>query len=857
MKKEHILMNKLKNGRSITRVAIFLFLIAVSIGSWGTYQTHKSIRKQQGMEEKRVFYKELGDNLEHATDYMNKEVQAFAVTGEMSHFFNYWTEADITRTREDVLEEMEKAGAPEQELNYLRRAKEISDRLMETEISAIQLVLHSRGISEDSYDSRSSLDTWVTQVLSYPMDEELAALPVERMQSKAISMLFDKQYLGYKNTIITLIDGCNSRMNERLDQEVRKSRTDTVRATVYQILFIFLAFTILGGILLSFQRLFIIPVQQYTGEIQKQIQKQNLRRNDGILKVTPSGSDEMVQFGEEFNQMSESFHQEMESRKKAEQMMAKAKAEADKANQFKSVFLAQFSHEIRTPLNAVSGYTWMLQQTELNRNQRMYAENIHLASKNLLQVINHILDYSKIEAGKMLLKMEEFSLRQIIIELYSVLEYETLNKGLAFKVNMDENIPDVLKGDGVRLYQVLQNLVYNGIKFTDQGEICMTITCKGENQWGYGIHFSVKDTGCGIAKEQQKKIFEPYSQTSGIISNGINGTGLGLSICQEIVRLASDGRYQIQLESEVGKGSCFSFQMDFQTAVQMPKVDQETECEIKGIKILLVEDNPVNLILEEKILGQLGYEVDTLEHPNIAEELVRTQNYDLILLDIGMPDIDGYELAARLRKIPSAKEIPILALTAYRKQDIKNHPLAKEFNDYLSKPIDPIKLKEKIEQNVKKSGAVFANKNRIENQKLTEMRKKPQNREEGICYVNFDKIEKLLDYNIEAEKELLMIFLQDKKETEDTILDYIENRNYDKVHNQIHSLKGVSANLFCEPLIRECAAVLTEMEEKSISKEDLNSLFRVFRITRKLIENKEKELEDRIKQESEKKGIHT
>lgn len=845
MKKEWNLMNKLKNGRSITRVSIFLFLIAVAIGSWGTYQTHKSIRKQQGMEEKRVFYKELGDNLEHATDYMNKEVQAFAVTGEMSHFFNYWTEADITRTREDVLEEMEKAGAPEQELNYLRRAKEISDHLMETEISAIQLVLYSRGISEDSYDSRSSLDAWVTQVLSYPMDEELAALPVDQMQSKAISMLFDKQYLGYKNTIITLIDGCNSRMNERLNREVRKSRTDTVRATVYQILFIFLAFTILGGILLSFHRLFIIPVQQYTGEIQKQTQKQNRRRNNGILKVTPSGSDEMIQFGEEFNQMSESFHQEMESRKKAEQMMAKAKEEADKANQFKSVFLAQFSHEIRTPLNAVSGYTWLLLQTALNRTQRTYAENIHLASKNLLQVINHILDYSKIEAGKMLLKFQEFSLRQMIMELYSVLEYGALNKGLSLKINMDENIPEVLKGDEIRLYQVLQNLVYNGIKFTNEGEICLEIIYEGESKRGHGIYFCVKDTGCGIAKDQQEKIFEPYSQTNGIISNGINGTGLGLSICQEIVRLASDGRYQIQVESEEGKGSCFSFRMDFQTAVQIPEIKQEKNYEVEKIKILLVEDNPVNLTLEEKILRQLGYEVDTLDNPNVAEELVQKGNYDLILLDIGMPDIDGYELAVRIRKIPSVKEIPILALTAYRKQDIENHPLSEEFNDYLSKPIDPIKLKEKIEQNLKMSGSVSDKKNRIESQMFIKTEKEPQNKKS--CYVNFDKIEKLLDYNIEAEKELLLIFLQDKKETEDMILDYLENGNYDKAHNQIHSLKGVSANLFCESLTRECAAALTKMEEKNISKEDLASLFGVLRTTRKLIENKEKELENRIK----------
>lgn len=796
--------NQLKNGKSITRISILFFLIAVCVGFWGVYRTYGSFQRHQEMEKKRAFYRELGDSLESANSYLTQEVQAFAVTGQMSHFFNYWTEIDITKTREKVLKEMEVAGAPEEELDYLRRAKEISDELVQTEISAIQMVLRSRGISEDSYDEKSSLDLWVTQALSYPVDEKLTSLPVEELQPEAVNLLFDKEYLESKSTITALIDGFNTKMNERLDQEVEKSRLETVWAVATQILFICLSFAILGGILLCLHRLFVVPIQQYT----EAIQRQSWHEQNSELKVIPSGSNEMVQFGEEFNRRSASFHQEMENRKKAEKLMAQAKEEAEQANQFKSRFLAQFSHEIRTPLNAVGGYTWLLQESGLEKNQKIYAENIRLAADNLLQVINHILDYSKIEEGKMQLVFQEFSFRQMIAELYSILEYEAVNKGICLKINIDEKIPDVLNGDRIRLYQVLQNLIYNGIKFTDQGEVALEASYEGNSSWGDTVLFRVKDTGCGIPEEQRQKIFEPFRQVDGAVSNGIQGTGLGLSICQEIVRLASSDRYSIQVKSEEEKGSCFSFKMDFMPPGQSMVSEHAKELAEEKIRILLVEDNPVNLVLEQKILKKMGYETDALKDPCEAEQYVREKKYSLILLDIGMPEMDGYELAGRLKKILEGKEVPILALTAYREEDIKEHPCAEQFDDYLAKPLDPVKLKEKIE--------IILEKN----------------------YIDFGELEELLGYNKENMKELLNIFLKDKKETEQIVIDALRQKDYRKVHDQIHALKGVSANLFCKALSGECAIILDKMKETIIEEEDLKPLFCAFRMTRKIIEEK-------------------
>lgn len=798
-----IRVEQLKNGKSITRMAIVLFSIAVSIGIWGTYLLHTSVKRQQEAEETRLFYKEMGDNLAYAANYMNAEVQAFAVTGEMSHFYNYWTEADITKTREAVLEEMEKANAPEDEIQFLREAKKISDQLMETEIGAIQLVLHSRGISEDSFNPKSNIDQWVTKVLSYPMKKELEQIRPEDQQRKAISMLFDKEYLGRKVTITVLVDECNARMNKRLEQAVYQSRRDTIWATGYEVLFIFLAFSILGGILLVFHKLFVSPIQFYTEEIRNQMKE----KKRGYLLVKPAGSTEMIQFGEEFNYISSGFYKEMETRKKAESMMAKAREEAVRANRFKSNFLAQFTHEIRTPLNAVNGYTWLLTKTKLNEVQKKYVNHIEVASKNLLHVINHILDYSKIEAGKMILEYKDFFLRDIIGELYCVLENEAFHKGLILNIQVEEEIPDLLKGDGVRLYQVLQNLIYNGIKFTEKGEVRLEVYHESDNAKGCTLGFYVKDTGCGIAEEYLEKIFEPYSQKAGIESGG---TGLGLAICREIIQTASNGTYDLNVESREKEGSCFSFLMDFYHGEEMAVQEEIAKEYEEEANILLVEDNPVNLLLEKRILVELGYNVKALSDSVSACEAVRKKQFDLILLDIGMPDIDGYELAKQMKNMGLCKDTSILALTAYDRQHIEEHKGAKEFDDYLSKPVSPAILKEKIEFYLRK--------------KLNKM-------DERRTFVDIERLMELLNQNEDALKELLLIFVQDKENADEAIYDCIKEGSMEEAHNLIHSLKGVSSNLFLNPLESECVRLLQKMDKTLITTKDLEALHQILHDT--------------------------
>ncbi|MDO4554591.1 MAG: response regulator [Lachnospiraceae bacterium] len=486
--------------------------------------------------------------------------------------------------------------------------------------------------------------------------------------------------------------------------------------------------------------------------------------------------------------------------------------------------MAQFSHEIRTPLNAVRGYLWLLQETSLSKEQENQVEEMELASGKLLQVINHILDYSKIEAGKMLLKKEDFSLRMVVDEVEHMLFNEASMKNIRLKMKVEKEVPDFLQGDEIRLHQLLQNLIYNGIKFTKEGEVSLLVQRKESQKDCCTLGFYIRDTGIGIPKDRLEKGFEPYSRNYRAGTDGTEGTGLGLAISREIIRLASDNRYDLRVESQVGKGSCFSFSMDFPViSKEAPVAFLEAKKKrkkqaapgkrpiLKQEKILLVEDNPVNLKLEKRILNQLGYEADVTDQPEQVEDMVLQKDYDLILLDIGMPRLNGYELARRLKEQEKNRHIPVIALSAYRKQDVKSHISNGEIDDYLPKPVEPEQLKEKI--------ALYLGEEK-----------------ESSEYVDFSKLIDFLNGDRDAVRELITIFLEDKKDEDKRIEQYLKERKQKEAHDRIHSLKGVSASMYCYPLRDSCKKLMDLLETGEVPKEEIEVWKEVFRMTYDVLE---------------------
>ncbi len=368
----------------------------------------------------------------------------------------------------------------------------------------------------------------------------------------------------------------------------------------------------------------------------------------------------------------------------------KMRIKAEEETKTKSLFLSNMSHEIRTPINAVFGMNNLLLKTDLDKKQRNFVEIIEKSSKNLIKIIDDILDYSKIEAGKLTIDKTDFNLIELINTVIDLMKTKAEEKNIQIKVIHEADFKGNIHADSLRIYQVLTNLINNAIKFTDSGEINVHVKKILENRF----RFEIEDTGIGISKEKQKKLFNSFSQADCSTTRNYGGTGLGLAISKQLVEIM-DGK--IWVESEVGEGSRFIFEIALEeihnidvSAEELSNIDDEIMVEqttnpLKGKKILLVEDNEFN---QDVIIFSLEKSELTIDVANNGQEAVDMFNddYELILMDIQMPIMDGYEASKLIKEKNS--NIPIIALSANAmKEDIENIKNI-YMNEYLTKPID-------------------------------------------------------------------------------------------------------------------------------------------------------------------------
>jgi len=396
------------------------------------------------------------------------------------------------------------------------------------------------------------------------------------------------------------------------------------------------------------------------------------------------------------------------STKFAEQ--AKLKAEkstriAEDAVKAKQQFLSNMSHEIRTPMNAIIGFTKVVLKTELTDKQKEYLSAIKISGDALIVLINDILDLAKVESGKMSFEKIPFKLEESISAMMHLFENKVQEKNLKLTKKFDARIPEVLIGDPVRLNQIILNLVSNSIKFTSEGEISVDIKLLNEDDDQVNLEFAVSDTGIGIEATKIDKIFENFQQASSGTSRIYGGTGLGLAIVKQLVE-SQDG--QVKVKSKIGQGSIFSFELGFQkTKLSMEnQIDSlEMEDELKNIKVLVVEDIVINQLLMKTLLDDFGFDRDIASNGKIAVEMLENKSYDIILMDLQMPVMNGFEATEYIRKKLNSK-IPIIALTA----DVTTVDITKcraaGMNDYIAKPVDEKILYNKIVQLVKKQHGV-------------------------------------------------------------------------------------------------------------------------------------------------------
>jgi signal transduction histidine kinase/ActR/RegA family two-component response regulator len=424
-----------------------------------------------------------------------------------------------------------------------------------------------------------------------------------------------------------------------------------------------------------------------------------------IASLSPEAATDTHHSDEDLITIIKFLQKQIEKAKELENQLIISKDVAEKAALTKSQFLSTMSHEIRTPMNAVIGFTHLLLQLQPREDQMEYLGMLKFSAENLLVLINDILDFSKIEAGRVEFEEADFSINDLVGNIRLALLQKAQEKHIQIKLLIDQELPGAIKGDPVRLGQILTNLISNAVKFTKEGKVTITASLNERTDEYTVIDFEITDTGIGIAADKIENIFESFTQASSDTTRKFGGTGLGLTITKKLLELMES---EIKVASTVGKGSTFYFSLkmknsDKQFTSKPVKQNSFETKSLKGVKLLIAEDNQINVILAKQFMKLWDVDCDVAENGEIALTLVQTNEYDMVLMDLQMPEMDGYQTTTAIRNLPDPKykKLPIVALTASAMLDIKDQAFVVGMNDYLSKPFNPDDLHRKIAQYAK------------------------------------------------------------------------------------------------------------------------------------------------------------
>ncbi len=525
---------------------------------------------------------------------------------------------------------------------------------------------------------------------------------------------------------------------------------------------------------------------------------------------------------------------DISSRREMEKSLLQAKESAEALTKSKSQFLANMSHEIRTPMNAIIGLSHLALNKQMPSDVRDYLEKINHSSEGLLGILNDILDFSKMEAGKLIIENGHFNLNTILNNLNNMFSARAEEKHLEFGLEVSDDVPTDLIGDALRLQQILTNLVGNAFKFTERGKVAIKVLLQDAEGSHARLHFRVCDTGIGMSREDQEKLFKPFSQVDTSATRQFRGTGLGLVISHNLLNLMGG---EFQIESAPGKGSIFSFDLLFSVASNELHHEvnhrhekrragtlaldlRELGQALSGTRILVAEDNQINQQVVKEFLKLSGVNVDIANDGKEALQLLERHRYDAILMDVHMPEMGGVEATESVRKQPQFKELPIIALTAGVTQEEREVCEAIGMNDFIAKPVNPEALIKTLCEWIKPKVASAPPSDEASNDWA--------DIEDDLPGFDLRMLKTMIGGSSEILQSLLQTFFADCAGESSVIMASIQKPDLVVAEKQLHRLKGAAGNLGAKALHQACEALDAQLKKGSYSAESLQVWLKTF-----------------------------
>ncbi len=509
--------------------------------------------------------------------------------------------------------------------------------------------------------------------------------------------------------------------------------------------------------------------------------------------------------------------------KRNEQSLKEERTHLREACESKSLFLANMTHEIRTPMNGVIGTLEILKETSLSPDQKKYLGIIETCAHTLLSLVNDVLDYSKIEANELKIDSVDFNLKEIVSQVRDILIFKAQEKGIEFTTHILHDVPIWLHGDPLRIRQILLNLASNAIKFTDRGTVAIEVTTAMEDQNEVSALFKVKDTGIGIDEEQLEYLFQSYSQVNSEITRKYGGTGLGLAISKKLTDLMKG---DIGVNSTKGIGSDFWFSLPLKKQkgtkkhqgdlVQLTKrIQTKDSGEQHELSLLLVEDDVINQKITSILLEKEGFKVTVAENGHKAIEILKNNSFDLVLMDVEMPGMNGYETTRQIRQLKSSRldtNLPIIAMTAHAMSGDREKCISAGMNDYISKPINMHLLNEIIDRlGISRSISGLP--------PLTE--EVLASDETAIQIKKLQKLQKEIEERFDM---LVRVFLESIPQKLHAIYESIDKQCYEDLRITAHQLKGSCASFYAHKMVDLCQELETQATHPECKQSTLKPL---------------------------------